>query len=106
MSKASIILALSLTFMACQGQEKETMSKELKVAKTEADWKKQLTPEQYYILRERAQSDPILANTICFLKMAFTIAVHATQHFLNQIPNLTHTAAGQVLIRQSVILPL
>ncbi len=41
-----------LILTACQGQKKET-AKPLNVVKTEAEWKAELTPEQYDVLRKK-----------------------------------------------------
>ena len=48
--KKLILLLFAITFQSCHSQNKETM--EPKVKKTDAEWKKQLTPEQYYVLRQ------------------------------------------------------
>ena len=55
-------LAFSLTLAACSAEDKKTVVMETraevpaepagKVVKTDAEWKKLLTPEQYHILRE------------------------------------------------------
>ena len=52
--KKLILLLFALSVSACNGQKKNTASTEkLPVQKTEAEWKKQLTPEQYKVLREK-----------------------------------------------------
>ena len=51
-----IILALGLIFPACsqtQGTGENTAETPYKVVKTEEEWKKQLTPIQYEVLREK-----------------------------------------------------
>lgn len=59
MKKTLLIFAFSSVFIACTGQEKKNdMNKNLKVEKSEAEWKKQLTPEQYYVLREKGTERP------------------------------------------------
>ena len=50
--KKIFALIVLVTLQSCYSQKKEeTKSKEMK--KTEVDWKKQLTPEQYQVLREK-----------------------------------------------------
>lgn len=68
MKNLSYVLILSLIF-SCNGiAQKKEMKKEneFKVTKTEAEWKEQLTPDQYYVLRnagtERAFSSPLNKN--------------------------------------------
>lgn len=49
-----LILMLSIfTLTACQGQKKEQKNSKLKVVKSEAEWKSELTPEQYEVLRKK-----------------------------------------------------
>ena len=58
-----VVMALCLSLYACNnfGQTKEvknekkeaTMNKTETVVKTEEEWKAQLTPEQYYVLRQK-----------------------------------------------------
>lgn len=62
MKVMTVLLGLGLA-MACQAQEPETqpeMKQEavLKVSKTDQEWKKQLSPEQFYILREAGTERP------------------------------------------------
>ena len=59
MKKTLLIIACASLFVACSAQEqKEEMKPTLKVEKTEAEWKKQLTPTQYYVLREKGTERP------------------------------------------------
>lgn len=55
--KNYILLMVSIfTFLSCQGQQKkEVVKKETttKIQKTDAEWKKELTPEQYEVLRKK-----------------------------------------------------
>ena len=67
--KKIIILLVSITFLSCNGNAQKKDSKEkhvFKISKTDAEWKKQLTPEQYYVLRqhgtERQFSSPYNEN--------------------------------------------
>lgn len=56
--KNYILLLVSLfTFLSCQSQEKKEVAKKesaAKIQKTDAEWKKELTPEQYEVLRKKS----------------------------------------------------
>ncbi|RKS20570.1 peptide-methionine (R)-S-oxide reductase [Flavobacterium endophyticum] len=55
--KNYILLLISFfTFLSCQSQEKKEVAKNepaAKIQKTDAEWKKELTPEQYEVLRKK-----------------------------------------------------
>lgn len=55
--KNYILLMISIfTFLSCQGQQKKEAAKKettTKIQKTDAEWKKELTPEQYEVLRKK-----------------------------------------------------
>lgn len=59
-----MLAILSLT--ACQGQRKNSTATppKAKIAKSDADWKKQLTPEQYSVLREKATEAPFTGEYV------------------------------------------
>jgi len=59
MKKTLLIIALSSLLVACNAQEQKTeMKTNLKVKKTDAEWKQQLTPSQYFVLREKGTERP------------------------------------------------
>ncbi|MGB5462893.1 MAG: peptide-methionine (R)-S-oxide reductase MsrB [Aureibaculum sp.] len=63
--KALLIFLLTVILLSCNGnaQQKKTDTKKMtdktdKVVKTEAEWKQSLTPQQYYVLREKGTDRP------------------------------------------------
>lgn len=52
MKKIIIVVTLTLSLISCQGQEKKKTTA-AKIQKTDAEWKKELTPEQYEVLRKK-----------------------------------------------------
>lgn len=56
MKNLILLLVAVFTFSSCQGQEKKQAKKSetaVKIQKTDAEWKKELTPEQYEVLRKK-----------------------------------------------------
>lgn len=56
MKNILLILIALFTFSSCQSQEKKEVAKKetsIKIQKTDAEWKKELTPEQYEVLRKK-----------------------------------------------------
>ena len=53
-----LLIVLLFSLNACAQETKKTENDIPKIIKTESDWKKQLTPEQYYMLREEGTEKP------------------------------------------------
>ncbi|HNV30651.1 MAG TPA: peptide-methionine (R)-S-oxide reductase MsrB [Cyclobacteriaceae bacterium] len=53
MKKMKFIPVLLLLALVACGQQKDKKQEGFPLKKTEAEWKKQLTPEQYHVLREK-----------------------------------------------------
>lgn len=56
MKNVFLFLITLFTFSSCQSQEKKEVAKKetsIKIQKTDAEWKKELTPEQYEVLRKK-----------------------------------------------------
>ena len=68
--KKAVFILLGMCFINCQGQQQKTTAsesqktsqkateKKYKVEKTEAEWRKQLSPKQYHILRNAGTELP------------------------------------------------
>lgn len=64
--KHIFLFSIGLFLIACQGKAQDQMAKsteqepeaEYAVSKTDAEWKKELTPMQYYILRKAGTENP------------------------------------------------
>lgn len=90
MKKIVIILAsvLSVQFYSCQTdakkqtETKETKPMETSYKKTDEEWKKQLTPEQYHVLREKGTERPHVGKyTLTVDKGIYTCAGCGTELF-------------------------
>ena len=71
--KINIAIALLVLFVSCKGtsQEKEISTdkiteqkKEFAVQKSNAEWKKELTEAEYYVLREAATENPFTSELL------------------------------------------
>lgn len=69
--KIKIGIALMVLFASCKGNSQEKTiatktepQKEFKVQKTKAEWKKELTDAQYYVLREAATENPFTSELL------------------------------------------
>ncbi len=69
----NIALVLCLTMLGCKGNsqqkekavvEKTSTEKVFSVTKTEEEWKKQLTNEQFYVLRKAATENPFTSELL------------------------------------------
>ena len=84
-----ILITLVLTSCSTNAQQKnnkqtkkETQSKIKKMVKTEAEWKEELTPEEYYVLREKGTDRPGNGGyTKHFEKGTYQCAACSTQLF-------------------------
>jgi len=52
------IIAIVIAITSCNGQTKTSTSATFKIHKTDAEWKKELTPKQYEILRKKGTERP------------------------------------------------
>ncbi len=57
MKNSLILISLIVAFVSCS-QAQSKMSKKFEVTRTEAEWKKMLTPEQYHVTREQGTEAP------------------------------------------------
>lgn len=55
--KTSLVLLVIVAFVSCT-QAQSGNTKKFEVTRTEAEWKKMLTPEQYYVTREQGTERP------------------------------------------------
>ncbi|MDR6967458.1 peptide-methionine (R)-S-oxide reductase [Flavobacterium arsenatis] len=61
MKKILVLLTVLLALNSCQSQEKKktlAQTDTVEIVKTEAEWKKELTPEQFEVLREKGTERP------------------------------------------------
>lgn len=59
--KKTLLLVITMTLLNCNGNAQKKEKKETenyKVSKTDAEWKKELTKEQYYVLIEEGTERP------------------------------------------------
>lgn len=92
--KMRIGVALLVLFASCKGtsQEKEMATdtnventKEFSVQKTNAEWKKELTDAEYYVLRESATENPFSSELLKIKKKGtYVCAACATPLFKSQ----------------------
>ena len=58
MKTLGVILFMGLVIMACSGYTQQDKPKKFEVTKTEMEWKKQLSPEEYIVARQKGTERP------------------------------------------------
>jgi peptide-methionine (R)-S-oxide reductase len=58
MKNLGVILFRGIIIMACSSYTQQDKPKKFEVSKTEMEWKKQLTPEQYTVTRQKGTERP------------------------------------------------
>ena len=90
---STTLLLLAFGFASCQSsgqkqsndQDKKTVNMDSSVKKTDEEWKKQLTPEQYHVLREKGTERPGTGEyNNHFVKGFYTCAGCGTELFSNE----------------------
>ncbi len=100
------VILLSILLFAspsCDAQNSTEMSNEqnsFEVVKSEQEWQKQLSAEEYYVLRQKGTERPFTGNTTCILKKAHTIAAAVMLPYLHQIQSLTPIVDGPLLMQE------
>ena len=74
----------------------ENAQKAEKIQKSEEEWRQQLTPEQYYVTREKGLSQRFPARSTKTTMMEAITAWLATRPYSSPIPSLNRARAGQV----------
>jgi len=75
-----LLLIACFSLVSCQGNaQKKTKEEQFKVQKTDAEWKKELTAEEYYILRKAGTERPY-SSELNKIKEPGTFVCAACEH--------------------------
>jgi len=77
-----------------------------KLSKSDREWQRELSPEEFRITRQKGRSQHLPVNTGIRNKMVLMYAVVVVNLYLPQKPNMTVAVAGQASIRRSTALQL
>ncbi len=82
MKNIIVLLIFTLIIATCYAQEKTNKKMSEKIIKTEEEWKKILTPQQFYVLRQKGTDAPSQEGyTSHFEKGTYLCAACGTQLF-------------------------
>lgn len=71
-----------------------------KTPNTEDEWKAKLTPEEYYVLREKVLNALFQENMKTIINLEFMFVRAAVVNYLSRMQNLMPIADGQVFMKE------